>query len=202
MKRICVFCGSGTGRLPEYAAAAAELGHFLAENSIGLVYGGASIGIMGQVANAALDRGGEVIGVVPEFLAVKEVAYTALDDLRIVPGMHERKALMSELSDGFMALPGGLGTIEEFVEVLTWLQLGLHRKPCGLLNVSGYFDAFIEFLDHVTDQQFLKQSDRDMVLVEPRPEHLIRNMLDFTAEESSSKIAWAVKMNQSRAESL
>ncbi|MFP4040846.1 MAG: TIGR00730 family Rossman fold protein [Desulfosudaceae bacterium] len=202
MKRVCVFCGSGTGRLPDYAAAAVELGHFLAENRIGLVYGGASIGIMGQVANAALDRGGEVIGVVPEFLAVKEVAYTALEDLRIVPGMHERKALMSELSDGFMALPGGLGTIEEFVEVLTWLQLGLHRKPCGLLNVSGYFDAFIEFLNHVTDQQFLEQADRDMVLVEPRPEHLIRSMLDFTAEESSSKIAWAVKMNQSKAESL
>ncbi len=195
MKRICVFCGSGTGAHPAYAAAAVELGHLLAKSGIGLVYGGASIGMMGQVANAVLDHGGEVIGVVPEFLAVKEVAYTGLDDLRIVSTMHERKALMSELSDGFMALPGGLGTIEEFVEVLTWLQLGLHEKPCGLLNVRRYFDAFIEFLDHVTDQQFLEQSSRDMVLIEPDAGSLVKRMQNFRVEDSRSKIAWAVEMN-------
>jgi len=195
MKRICVFCGSGTGAHPDYAAAAVGLGHMLAASGIGLVYGGASIGMMGQVANAVLDHGGEVIGVVPEFLAVKEVAYTGLDDLRIVPTMHERKALMSELADGFMALPGGLGTIEEFVEVLTWLQLGLHVKPCGLLNVRRYFDAFVEFLDHVTDQRFLEQSSRDMVLIAPDAGSLVKRMQNFRVDDSRSKIAWAVEMN-------
>ncbi len=135
MKRICVFCGSSPGARLEYARAARELADLLIKRNIGLVYGGARVGIMGEIASAVLKQGGEVIGVIPQELVEKEVAFTELTDLRIVGSMHERKALMAELSDGFIALPGGLGTIEEFFEVLTWAQLGLHRKPCGLLNV-------------------------------------------------------------------
>ncbi len=137
MKRVCVFCGSSPGARPEYLQAAIELGQALAGKNIGLVYGGAKVGMMGKIAESVLEKGGEVIGVIPKDLVEREVAFTGLADLRVVGSMHERKALMADLSDGFIALPGGLGTIEEFFEVVTWAQLGIHPKPCGLLNVRG-----------------------------------------------------------------
>ncbi|MEN4099329.1 MAG: TIGR00730 family Rossman fold protein, partial [Anaerolineaceae bacterium] len=155
MKRICVFCGSSPGARPEYLDAAAALGQALARRGLGLVYGGGRLGLMGAIARAALAAGGEVTGVIPRGLVEREVGFTELNDLRVVESMHERKALMIELSDGFIALPGGLGTIEEFFEALTWGQLGLHQKPCGLLNVSGYFDHLVAFLDNVRAEQFV-----------------------------------------------
>jgi len=141
MKRVCVFCGSSPGAEPTYAQAARNLGSILAKSGIGLVYGGASVGLMAEIANAAMQAHGEVIGVIPRSLVEKEVAHGGLTDLRVVDSMHQRKALMAELSDGFIAMPGGLGTLEEFFEVLTWAQLGMHTKPCGLLNVGGFTDG-------------------------------------------------------------
>src|SRR5262245_13303074 len=148
MNRLCVFCGSSSGRDPAYRAAAVELGALLAERRIGLVYGGAASGLMGAVAEATRAAGGEVIGVIPRALVEWAVAHTGLSDLRIVSTMHERKALMAELSDGFIALPGGIGTLEEMFEVWTWAQLGSHSKPCALLNVGGFYDRLLAFLDH------------------------------------------------------
>ena len=148
MKRIAVFCGSKKGARPEYAAAAARLGELLAREKIELVYGGGMVGLMGMVADAALQNGGHVIGVIPQSLVIKEVVHEKLPDLRVVKNMHERKALMAELSDGFIALPGGYGTFEEFFEVLAWSQLGYHRKPFGLLDAAGFYRGMLEFLDH------------------------------------------------------
>ena len=165
MKSICVFAGSNPGFQPEYTAVAEELGRTLASRGIGLVYGGATVGLMGVVADAALASGGRVIGVIPDALVAKEVAYTTLADLRVVSSMHERKALMADLSDGFIALPGGWGTWEEFFEVLTWGQLGLHHKPCGLLNVHGYYDRLLAFVDHSIDQGFVRREYRPMISV-------------------------------------
>jgi len=160
MKRICVFCGSSNGITEDYGAAASDLGQELAGRGIGVVYGGASIGLMGKVANAALAAGGEVIGVIPKALVREEVVHTGLTDLRIVDSMHARKAEMEQLSDGFIALPGGFGTLEEFVEMLTWLQLRFHAKPCGLLNVNGYYEHLVRFLDYAVEQGFLKSKHR------------------------------------------
>ena len=174
MKRICVFCGSSNGISEAYATAASELGHELARRGIGLVYGGASIGLMGKVADAALAAGGEVIGVIPDALVTEEVIHTGLTDLRIVDSMHARKAEMEQLSDGFVALPGGIGTLEEFVEVLTWLQLRFHSKPCGLLSVNGYYDHLVRFLDHTVEQGFLKPKHRAKLLIA----HTAKQMLD------------------------
>src|SRR6185295_4721603 len=179
MNRLCVFCGSSPGRDPIYLAAAAELGTFLAERRIGLVYGGAAIGLMGTVANAARAAGGEVIGVIPRALVELEVAHAGLADLRVVASMHERKAMMAELSDGFIALPGGLGTLEELFEVLTWGQLGLHQKPCGLLNVQGYFDGLLSFIDRCVDEGFLRLEHRSMVLVSDSPAVLLELLEDY-----------------------
>lgn len=173
MKRICVFCGSSPGQNPKYVEAARELGRTFIRKNIGLVYGGASVGMMGEIASTVFAQNGEVIGVIPKALADKEVAFTGLSDLRIVNSMHERKALMAELSDGFVALPGGLGTIEEFFEVVTWAQLGMHRKPCGLLNVCHYYDKLINFLDHAVDQEFIDQDHRSMILIDEDPEGLL-----------------------------
>jgi uncharacterized protein (TIGR00730 family) len=173
MKRICVFAGSSSGARPQYRLVAEELGRAIAVRRLTLVYGGGRVGLMGAVADAALHAGGDVIGVIPESLAAKEVAHQGLPDLRIVASMHERKALMAELSDGFVALPGGWGTMEEFFEVLTWAQLGLHQKPCGLLNVSGYFDRLLSFLEHSIDQRFVKDENRSMVLVATAPDTLL-----------------------------
>ncbi|TWE06712.1 hypothetical protein FB481_105198 [Pseudomonas sp. AG1028] len=164
--RLCIFCGSNAGSNPVYLEAATRLGKTLAEAGIGLVYGGASVGLMGAVANAALEAGGEVIGVIPRSLWEKEVAHTGLDDLRIVDSMHQRKALMAELSDGFIALPGGVGTLEELFEVWTWAQLGHHQKPCALLNINGYYDRLTAFLDHMVDEAFVKAPHREMLIVE------------------------------------
>jgi uncharacterized protein (TIGR00730 family) len=165
MRRVCVFAGSSAGQRPEYRIAAEQLGRGLATRGVGLVYGGAHVGLMGVLADAAIGAGGEVIGVIPQALVDKEVAHSGLADLRIVHSMHERKALMAELSDGFVAMPGGWGTLEELFEILTWGQLGLHQKPCGLLNVAGYFDGLQSFLAHAVDEGFLRRAHADSLLM-------------------------------------
>ena len=174
MKRICVFSGSSPGARPEYREAAADLGRVLARSGLALVYGGAKVGLMGVLADAALAAGGEVIGIIPQALVDKEVAHEKLTELRVVSSMHERKGQMAEISDGFIALPGGMGTLEELTEVLTWAQLGLHRKPCGLLNVAGYYDGFTAFLDHTVTERFVARAHRDMLLVAGTAEELVR----------------------------
>jgi len=181
MNRLCVFCGSSPGRDPAYLAVAAEMGTLLAKRRIGLAYGGAAIGLMGALADAAQAAGGEVIGVIPRALVEWEVAHAGLADLRIVPSMHERKALMAELSDGFIALPGGIGTFEELFEVWTWAQLGSHSKPCALLNVFGFYDRLLGFLDFVVDEAFLKPVHRNMLLVGETPDGLLEKMEDYRA---------------------
>ena len=173
LKRICIYCGSNSGSLPAYAEAARELGTMLAQRGLGLVYGGGSVGLMGIVADAVLAAGGDVIGVIPEMLAKKEIAHFGLSDLRIVSTMHERKALMVDLADAFIALPGGFGTLEEFCEVLTWAQLGLHRKPHGLLNVTGFYDSLLAFLDHAVAQSFIRPDHRALILTEKDPARLL-----------------------------
>lgn len=172
-KNICVFTGSRRGARPVYFEAARDLGHNLAVRGYGLVYGGGNVGLMGVVADAVLERGGHVIGVIPEAFIEREVAHRGLPDLRIVKSMHERKAVMAELSHGFVAMPGGVGTMEELFEVLSWAQLGLHEKPCGLLNVGGYYQWLIDFLDHAVDQDFLKPNHRRLLMVESAPAQLL-----------------------------
>jgi uncharacterized protein (TIGR00730 family) len=179
MKRLCVFCGSSPGRDPAYLAVASNLGTLLAKRRIGLVYGGAAIGLMGALAVAAQNAGGEVIGVIPRALVDLEVAHTGLTDLRMVGSMHERKALMAELSDGFIALPGGIGTLEELFEVWTWGQLGSHNKPCALLNAFGFFDQLLGFLDFVVGENFLRPVHRNMLLVGEAPEDLLERMQGY-----------------------
>lgn len=164
MKRLCVFCGSSPGADPRYGEAADAVGRILAERGLGLVYGGGNVGLMGRVADAALAAGGEVIGVIPNALVSKEVAHEGLTRLDVVGSMHERKARMAELSDAFVALPGGVGTLEEMFEILTWSQLGLHAKPCGLLDVAGYFRPLLAFLDHAVAERFLKEKHRALLL--------------------------------------
>ena len=181
MRRICVFCGSNSGTKPEYRRAAEEVGRSLAERGIELVYGGGNVGLMGVVADAALAAGGRVIGVIPQALASKEVAHWGLTDLRVVESMHERKALMAELSDAFIALPGGIGTMEEFFEVWTWSQLGYHAKPCGLINSAGYFDGLISFLDHMTGEKFLREQHRSMLVVAQTVSDLLDRFATFQA---------------------
>jgi len=193
MKRICVFCGSSPGSDPEYARAAESLGALLAQKKIGLVFGGGKVGMMGRLARAALDNGGEVIGVIPRQLYEKKVALAGLADLRVVGTMHERKALMAELADGFMALPGGLGTLEEIFEILTWAQLGMHDKPCGLLNVVNYFTPLLAFLDQVAGQQFLDAAHRSMILTAEEPGELLRQFAAYRPPVSD-KAAWALDL--------
>lgn len=173
MKSLCVFCGSQVGDAPKFSRAAGELGKLLARKRISLVYGGGGIGLMGILADAALKEGGKVIGVIPHPLFGREVAHRSLTELREVRSMHERKTLMYDLSDGFIALPGGLGTLEETFEILTWAQLGLHRKPCGLLNVNGYFDPLLRFLDDGTEKGFIKRKHRDLLIVDDDPSSLL-----------------------------
>jgi uncharacterized protein (TIGR00730 family) len=167
--RLCIFCGSSPGARDDYANATTELAQLLARRGIGVVYGGASVGLMGSLADAALGAGGEVIGVIPAALEAKEIAHPGLTELRVVDSMHERKALMAQLSDGFVALPGGSGTLEELFEVFTWSQLGLHRKACALLNVAGYYDGLEAFLDHAVRERFLRAEHRAMLLCEDTP---------------------------------
>jgi len=166
MKRILVFCGSSPGRLPEYTESGAELGRLMAQRGLGVVYGGASVGVMGALADGALEAGGEVIGVIPRRLTELEIAHAGLTDLRIVETMHERKALMHELCDAVIALPGGAGTLDELFELFTWSQLGLHRKPMGLLDVADYWQPLLAFLDHAVYERFIRAAHRDMLLVE------------------------------------
>lgn len=164
MKSICVYCGSSAGNRPEYAQAARALAHELARRGIRLVYGGSNVGIMGVLADAMLQAGGQVVGVIPQSLVKKEVAHSGLTALHITEDMHTRKAMMAELSDGFIALPGGLGTLEELFESLTWGQLGFHSKPVGVLNMAGYYDGLLAFLDHSVGEAFVKPQHRAMVL--------------------------------------
>ena len=173
MRRLCVFSGSSPGGHPDYAQAAEELGRALAAQRIGLVYGGAHVGLMGAIADAALDAGGEVVGVIPQALVDREIAHTGLTDLHVVGSMHERKAKMAELADGFIALPGGMGTLEELFEVYTWTQLGLHSKPLGLLDVRGYYAQLAGFLDHAVAERFVTAEHREMLVVEERAEAMI-----------------------------
>jgi uncharacterized protein (TIGR00730 family) len=173
MKRICVFCGSNSGARPEYRAAAIALAESLADRGLSLVYGGASVGLMGVIADAMLARKAEVIGVIPNPLVSRELAHRGLADLRVVSSMHERKAVMADLSDGFIAMPGGFGTLEEFFEIVTWGQLGIHRKPFGLLNVRDYFGGLLRFLDHCVAEQFLKPAHRATVLAAPEAAALL-----------------------------
>lgn len=179
MERICVFCGSSPGADAAYAEAAADLGRTLAKRGLGLVYGGGHVGLMGVLANAALAAGGRVTGVIPEALAAKELAHKGLTDLVVVASMHERKALMSELSDAFIALPGGIGTLEEWFEVWTWSQLGFQPKPCGMLNVAGYYGHLLAFLDHMTTERFLSPPHRSMAIVEERADRLLDRLASY-----------------------
>ncbi|WP_420411469.1 TIGR00730 family Rossman fold protein [Roseibium sp.] len=173
MKSICVFCGSSYGALEDYSDAAKATGTAIAEQGMRLVYGGARVGLMGTVADAALAAGGEVIGVLPNSLKEKEIEHQGLTELHLVGSMHERKAMMADLSDGFIALPGGVGTLEEIFEVWTWGQLGYHEKPCGFLNIAGYYDHLIAFLDHQVQEGFTKTVMRDMAQIAETPEELI-----------------------------
>ena len=171
--RICVFTGSKTGKRSEYRAAARQAARQLVERGYGLVYGGGNVGLMGVIADAVLERGGHVTGVIPDALVSQEVAHRGLSELRVVQSMHERKAVMADLSDGFIAMPGGIGTMEEFFEVLSWAQLGLHNKPCGLLNIGEYYDHLIRFMNHAVDQEFLKPKHRALLIVEEEPSRLL-----------------------------
>ncbi|MFN3648787.1 MAG: TIGR00730 family Rossman fold protein [Armatimonadota bacterium] len=173
LKNVCVFCGSSSGSRPEYREAAREVGRALARRGIGLVYGGGNIGLMGEVAEAALQAGGRVTGVIPQALLAREVGHRGLTELVVVHSMHERKALMAERSDAFLALPGGFGTFEEFCEAITWTQLGVHRKPCGLLNVAGFYDPLLALFDHAVSEGFLHPQHREIVLVRNEIEPLL-----------------------------
>lgn len=179
MNRLCVYCGSSTGTGDAYVAAARELGELLLRQEIGLVYGGSNLGIMGTIADTVLAGGGNVTGIIPHALHGKEIAHTGLTELHVVDSMHERKSLMVVLSDGFVALPGGFGTLEEIIEVITWGQLGFHDKPCGLINVAGYFDHLLAFLDHSATQGFLRAQHRSMLLVASTPAGLIEKFENY-----------------------
>lgn len=170
---LCVYCGSSPGRNEAYGAAARALALAMVERGIRLVYGGASVGIMGAVADEVMRLGGQAVGVIPDALMRKELAHAGLTELHVTPSMHARKTLMAELADAFVALPGGIGTFEEIFEVWTWAQLGFHRKPCGLLNVAGYYDGLISFLDHSASEQFVRPEQRDMLVVESSPTALL-----------------------------
>lgn len=173
MQRICVFCGANTGTAPVFRGAAVALAEAIVRRGLGVVYGGGAVGLMGELADAARAAGGEVIGVIPRHLVDREIGHRGLDDLRVVGSMHERKALMSELADGFAALPGGWGTLEELVEVVTWAQLGLHGKPVGILNVTGYFDPLLAFRERAIAAGFVRADHRDLLLVAEDPDELL-----------------------------
>ncbi len=187
ISKICVYCGSSPGLNPAYANAAVALGRTLYNRNIGLVYGGAAVGIMGKLADAVLDGGGQIIGVIPESLAVKEVAHAGLDELHVVASMHARKAMMADLADGFIALPGGWGTLDEIFEMLTWAQLGFHHKPCGFLNIAGYYDNLVAFLDKAFAEQFVNELYRPVLMTEQEPESLLDR---FTAYQAPKVRKW------------
>lgn len=184
MNRICVFCGTNTGSRPEYGAAARKLGQVLADQGIELVYGGASVGIMGELADSVQEHGGHVTGIIPQQLMEKEAAHTGIRNLIVVASMHQRKSQMADMSDGFIALPGGIGTLEGFFEILTWGQLGIHAKPSGILNVEGYFDGLSGFLDHAVREGFLTEMHRQHIILESDPRRLLERMRAYTPPES------------------
>lgn len=179
MKRICVFCGSNFGIDPVFAQTAEKVGKFLAAENIELVYGGGRVGLMGKIADTVMQNGGKVIGVIPKALDRKEIAHQGLTELHIVGSMHERKALMAELSDGFIALPGGVGTFEEFCEIVTWAQLGIHAKPSALMNVGGFYDHFIAMFDHSMKHGFIRPEHRELILIESDIERLFEKMKNY-----------------------
>jgi uncharacterized protein (TIGR00730 family) len=185
--RLAIFCGSNPGARPDYVKAARTFGAMLASRGIGVVYGGSSVGLMSALAESVLDELGDIIGVIPRMLVEREVAHKTLSDLRVVGSMHERKALMAELSDGFVALPGGIGTLEEIFEIWTWAQLGMHDKPCGLLNIAGYFDPLLEFLDRAVEEKFVRDVHRSMLIVESDPESLLAR---FEAYDPPKVVKW------------
>jgi uncharacterized protein (TIGR00730 family) len=176
IKNICVFCGSSSGARPEYLAAATALGSEIARRNMNLVYGGARIGLMGAVADAVIVNGGSVTGVIPKTFQ-NEVAHERLTELHVVDNMHVRKAMMYEKADAFIALPGGLGTLDEFFETLTWSQLGFHKKPCALLNVCGYYDKIIEFIEHSVNEKFVRRAHKDIIIIESSPEKIIDRLI-------------------------
>jgi uncharacterized protein (TIGR00730 family) len=179
VERICVFCGASPGARPAYREITAELARVLVEAGIGVVYGGGGVGLMGALADAVIEAGGSLTGVIPRALVDREIAHRDVADMRVVGSMHERKAVMAELSDAFIALPGGIGTLEELFEVYTWAQLGLHRKPCALLNVEGYYDGIEAFLAHAVAERFLRDETRGLLLVETVPSVLLERLRDF-----------------------
>src|ERR1700683_5056635 len=179
MNRVCVFCGANPGIRAEYRVAAEGLGTELARRQIGLVYGGGNVGLMGLLADAVLKAGGEVVGVIPEQLMARELGHNGLTKLHVVKSMHERKALMADLSDAFVALPGGFGTLEEFCEAITWTQLGLHAKPCGILNTLGYYSPLLQMFDHAVEERFLKPENRALVLARVSPGELLQALEEW-----------------------
>lgn len=193
MKRISVFCGSSPGNNQAYTDAAKSLGRAIVENGFGLVFGGGAVGLMGQIARTVLQMGGEAIGVIPRAMVERELALKELTDLRIVKSMHERKALIADLSDGFIALPGGLGTIEEIFEALTWTQLGIHKKPGGFLNTNNYFDHLVRFLDHMSDQEFVDKGHRDMIFIENDPDMILKKFKSYQHPDVD-KTTWALNL--------
>jgi uncharacterized protein (TIGR00730 family) len=176
---VCVYCGSSPGRSSVYLKAAKDLGVEVGKRGLTLVYGGSAVGLMGEIARSATEVGGRVVGVITQALAEQNIAFEGLTELRVVKDMHERKAVMAELSDGFIALPGGYGTYEEFFEALTWLQLGIHTKPCGLLNINGYYDKLLEFLDHAVDELFIYKPHRDLILVSDQSGNLLDLFMNY-----------------------
>ncbi len=183
LSRICVFCGTNPGSRPAYGAAARKLGQILAKQGIELVYGGASVGIMGELADSVQEHGGHVTGIIPQQLMEKEAAHTGIRNLIVVASMHQRKSQMADMSDGFIALPGGIGTLEGFFEILTWGQLGIHAKPSGILNVEGYFDGLTGFLDHAVREGFLTDMHRQHIIVESDPRRLLEQMSAYIPPE-------------------
>ena len=178
IRRVCVFCGSSAGLRPQYKDAAARLGEHLAQGGVGLVYGGGRVGLMGVLADSVLAARGQAIGVMPRALVEREIAHTGLTQLHVVESMHERKALMADMADAFILLPGGFGSWEEFCEVLTWSQLGMHQKPCGVLNVAGYYDALLALATHAVSEGFVRPAHREMVVVDDDPGRLLRRLAD------------------------
>jgi uncharacterized protein (TIGR00730 family) len=187
MDRVCVFCGSSPGARPAYTEATEELAALLAAEGIGVVYGGGGVGLMGKLADAVLAHGGDITGVIPRALVDREIEHRQVKDMRVVDSMHERKALMAELADAFVALPGGIGTLEELVEVFTWSQLGLHRKPCGLLDVEGYYQRLADFLDHAVQERFLLEQHRATLMVESDPGPLLERLRAYRPDAVEPK---------------
>jgi uncharacterized protein (TIGR00730 family) len=187
VERICVFCGASPGARPSYREVTEELARLLVADGMGVVYGGGGVGLMGSLADAVLAEGGEITGVIPRSLTEREIAHRDVTDMRVVGSMHERKALMAELADAFIALPGGIGTLEELFEVFTWAQLGLHGKPCALLNVEGYYDGIATFLGHAVEERFLRDETRELLMVEREPAALLERLKSFEPQAVTPK---------------